>query len=246
MEDEDLLRAIRSSLFEHVKSPSLTHIRDPHTISNLAQEIMRAVTGGNPVWRKWDPARETVLKSASDCWIPTEDMRNFLNQMPGPALTLTDVKQRLRAMQEEDYVSEPDEAQRTACLAIFEAEKQQGTELPAIIGAIREHVTAEWLRRHNAEYEARQRQREEERVAREQRFLSGADCKWTPVNGSTEVYCRVNARAYRLSRGGDKTWKLVRIASVDDAHGVVIGSYGARSDATRALAQVAYQPEARR
>jgi hypothetical protein len=136
MEDEDLLRAIRSSLFEHVKSPSLTHIRDPHTISNLAQEIMRAVTGGNPVWRKWDPARETVLKSASDCWIPTEDMRNFLNQMPGPALTLTDVKQRLRAMQEEDYVSEPDEAQRTACLAIFEAEKQQGTELPAIIGAM--------------------------------------------------------------------------------------------------------------
>jgi hypothetical protein len=245
MSDEDLLQSVRSLLFEYVKSPALSHIRDPYAINKLAQRIMAAVTGVNPVWRKWGSDREAVLRSAADCWIPADDMRAFLNEMPGPVLTLTDVKQRLRAMQEEDYASPPDEIERAACLTIFEAEKSQGTELPAIIGAIQEHLTAEWLRRHDEEREARQRQRLEESVALEQRFLSGADCKWTPVNGSTEVYCRVNARTYRLARSADKMWKLQRVRSVDDEGGVAIGTYRARGDAAKALAQVAYQPEAR-
>lgn len=246
MSDDDLLQAVRSSLFDYVKSPSLSHIRDPYGINKLAQEIVRAVTGGNPIWRKWDATREAVLKSASDCWIPTEDMRDFLNQMPGPALTLTDVKQRLRAMQEEDYLSLPDEDQRAACFAIFEAEKAQGTELPAIIGAVQEYIAEESMRRHREEREAWDRRREAERVALEQRFLSGADCKWTSVNGSTEVYCRVNARPYRLVRGPDKKWRLTRVEAVDDADGVLIGTYATRGDATKALTQVAFLPEPRR
>jgi hypothetical protein len=155
------------------------------------------------------------------------------------------VKQRLRAMQEEDYLSLPDEDRRAACLAIFEAEKAQGTELPAIIGAVQEYIGEESMRRHREEREAWDRRREEERVALEQRFLSGADCKWTPVNGSSGVFCRINARTYRLSRGEDKMWKLQRIESVEDTGGGLIGTYRTRGDATKALGQVAFQPETR-
>ena len=36
------------------------------------------------------------------------------------------------------------------------------------------------------------RQAEEKRAALEQSFLAGEDCRWTPVNGSADVYCRVN------------------------------------------------------
>ena len=244
-DDEDLMRTVRGAIAQHVMSSSASHIRDPFAIDKLAKDIVTSVTVGNPIWRKWDPVRESVLKSASECWIPTEDMRDFLNQMPGPALTLTDVKQRLRAMQEEDYLSLPEGDQREACLALIEAEKAQGTELPAIIGAVQEYIGEESARRYREEREAWERRREEERVALEQRFLSGADCKWTPVKGSTEVYCRVNVRTYRLSRGDDKMWKLQRIQSVGDAGGMLIGTYRARGDATKALAQVAFQPETR-
>jgi len=43
------------------------------------------------------------LKSAALCWIPIEDLLTFLNQLPGPPLTKTDVSQRLRAFHEEPY-----------------------------------------------------------------------------------------------------------------------------------------------
>ena len=42
----------------------------------------------------------------------------------------------------------------------------------------------------------RQRQIEETRIALEERLLFGADCKWTPLNKSAEVYCRTNGRTY--------------------------------------------------
>lgn len=57
-----------------------------------------------------DPLREEVAKSAAPCWIPMEDFRAFLNNLPGPPLTKTDVEQRLRAIWEEPYTSYPNEA----------------------------------------------------------------------------------------------------------------------------------------
>jgi hypothetical protein len=244
--DEDVIRTVRAALAQHVMSLSISQVRDPFAIDRLAKDIVRSVTSGNPVWRKWGPVRETVLKSASECWIPTDVLRDFLNEMPGPVLTLTDVKQRLRAMQEEEYLSTPDEDHRKACLTIIETERAQGTELPAIIGAVQEYLGEEYARRSREDREAWDRRRAEEKAALEERFISGADCKWTPVNGSTEVYCRTNGRAYRLSRGDDKLWKLQRVSSPKDEKGLPIGSYRARSDATKALAQVAYQPESAR
>lgn len=83
---------------------------------------------------------------------------------------------------------------------------------------------------------------EEERHALEQRFLSGADCKWTPIERSKELYCRMNGRAYRLSPTAEGVWRLFRIKAMGD-EGALVGKYQKRRDATKALAQVAYQPE---
>jgi hypothetical protein len=90
-----------------VKSPSLRHIRDPHSLSRLAQEIVRRLDRGNSIWRKWDGQREVLLKSALCCWIPVEDVREFLNRLPGPLLTTTDVAQRLKAFEEEEHLPTP-------------------------------------------------------------------------------------------------------------------------------------------
>jgi hypothetical protein len=247
MPDDNRLDAVRRLLFEYVKSPSLTHLRDPYALGKLAQEIVKAVTVGNPIWRKWDPTREELLKSAAPCWIPTEALRDYLNGMPGPALTTTDVAQRLRAFHEEAYASYPREVHQPGCLALFETEMAQGTELPAIIGALQEFVERE-DERLRIEQEAAWRQRaQEERFALEQRFLSGADCKWTPVNKSAELYSRINGRVFRLSRSKDRMWSVQQIASIDDATGELIGTYRTRGDVTKALAQVAYaEPRERR
>src|SRR5689334_23107833 len=96
--DSDRLYAVTSKLFEYVKSPSLRHIRDAGNVQKLAQEIVQAVDRASAIWRKWDGPREEVAKSAAPCWIPTDDLQAFLNGLPGPTLTQTDVVQRLRAI----------------------------------------------------------------------------------------------------------------------------------------------------
>ena len=62
---------------------------------------MRAVDRASSVWEKWDGSREEIAKAAVPCWIPTEDLVAYLNRLPGPKLTATDVTQRLRAFWEE-------------------------------------------------------------------------------------------------------------------------------------------------
>lgn len=245
MSEDPRLYSVKNLLFEYVKSPSLRHIRDPYALIKLAQEIMRAVDRGNPTWQKWEGPREALLKSAANCWVPIEDMRDYLNQMAGPKLTTTDVAQRLRAFQDEDYYSHPNEDLQTGCLALYEKEKAEGTELPAIVGALRDWVEEQEQRLWAEREAARRRYVEDVRIALEQRFLAGADCKWTPVQRSKVLYCRINGRSYRLSPTPDKMWELHRITSIEDTKGVQIGKYRQRGDVTKALAQVAYQAEPR-
>jgi len=83
---------------------------------------------------------------------------------------------------------------------------------------------------------------EEERIALQRRFLAGADCKWTSIEKSKELYRRINGRSYRLSPTADKLWKLFRIDSVGD-EGVLIGKYSYRRDVNKLLAKLAYEPE---
>ncbi len=246
MRDDDRIWAAKQLLFDYVKSPSLRHIRDAHSISKLAQEIVTRLDRGNSVWRKWDPQREALLKSAVGCWIPVEDLREFLNGLPGPSLTNTDVAQRLKAFEEEPYHSYPNEDLQAGCLKLYKNEKAEGTELPAIIGLLRDHVEREEECLHLEQQERYQRWREEDRLAREQRLLSGADCTWTHLRPSPNWYCRANGRTYRLSPTADKMWHLCRVNSVsDEEEGAYIGKYQRRGDATKVVAQMAYQPEPR-
>ena len=247
MREDERVWAVKELLFDYVKSPSVRHIRDPHSVTHLAQEIVKRIDCGNSIWRKWDGQREHLLKSALCCWIPADDMRDFLNQMPGPRLTTTDVAQRLRAFEEEVYYDYPKEELRPCCLTIYENEKAEGTELPAIVGLLRDYVERE-EERLRLEQEKRYRQRrEQDRIAKKQHLLSGADCKWTQLQKSKCWYCRSNGRTYRLSPTENKRWDLHRINSVsDEQEGTLIGTYRGRREATKAISEIAYQPEPRR
>lgn len=101
--DSDRIYAVTSKLFDYVKSPSLRHIREPRNIQRLAEEIIQAVDRASSIWKKWDGQREAIAKAATPCWIPTDDLLTFLNAVPGPSLTRTDVLQRLRAFCEEPW-----------------------------------------------------------------------------------------------------------------------------------------------
>lgn len=238
--------AVRELLFDYLKSPSLRHIRDPHSVIKLANEIVRRLDRANNIWRKWDGQREVLLKSAVGCWVPIGDLRDFLNQMPGPSLTNTDVDQRLKAFIEEDHFSYPNEELQAGCLTLYEQAKAEGTELPAIIGLLREHVEQEEERIRLERERHYQDLRDQERIAREERLLSGADCKWTQLQKSPHWYCRTNGRTYRLVPTNDKKWELQRVNAVyGQEEGHFIGKYQSRGAATKVVAQVAYQPEPR-
>jgi hypothetical protein len=116
--------------------------------------------------------------------------------------------------------------------------------MPAIIGALREHIEVEEDRLRCEREETYRRNREAERIRLEERFLSGADSGWTPVKGSADFYCRRNGRTFRIARGKDKRWRLYRINSLEDA-GELLGTYQGRGDANKAIQQIAYQPERR-
>ncbi|MER8802256.1 hypothetical protein [Mesorhizobium sp. M0998] len=244
MREDERISVVKELLFDYVKSPSLRHIRDPYSLIRLAQEIVRRVDRGNSIWRKWDGQREVLLKSAVGCWIPVEALRDFINEMPGPRVTATDVGQRLKAFEEEEYYSYPKEELQKGCLALYEKEKANETELPAIIGLLRDRVERGEERLRAEQQKRYQRLREADRIAREQRLLSGADCKWTQLQKSPRWYCRANGRTYRLSPTNDKMWNLYRVNSVsEEDEAALIGKYQRRGDATKVVSQMAYQPE---
>lgn len=236
--------AVRRLLHDYVQSPSLRHLRDQKSLTKVVQDIVEAIDCRSSIWRKWAGPREPFLKSAALCWIPVADLLEFLNSLPGPQLTKTDVTQRLRAFHEEPFEPYPNEKLQAGCLELYAREKAAGTEMAAIVGALQGFVEEEEERLRQEQEMAWRQRVEEERIALEQRFLSGADCKWTPINRSKELYIRKNGRAFRLTPTKLKQWDLHRIASLDDA-GKIVGTYGSRGDATKALKLVAYEPEPR-
>ncbi|GAA0580531.1 hypothetical protein GCM10008942_31800 [Rhizomicrobium electricum] len=246
MEEDERIGIVRHLLFEYVKSPSLRHIRDTHSLIQLSQEIVRKIDRGSSYWTKWNPQREALLKSAVGTWTPAEDLKDFLNGLPGPPLTVTDVTQRLRAFEEDEFFRFPDEDLRDGCLALYATEKAAGTELPAIIGALRDYIEQEERRLREERQLAYAKKLEEERAEREQRLISGADCNWTQIRGSTHWFCRANGRTYRLSPAKDKKWHMFRVNEVSDSEpGSLIGRYQNRGDATKVVKLVAYQAEPR-
>ena len=245
MSDDPRLRVIFDLLREYAGCPSLRHIRDPQQIQRLAQRILKRLDGAQDPWRKWPPARDKLIRKAADLWIPLEDLHAALSQLPGPPLTVSDVKGRLLGLWEEG-LDRPDDTLRSGCDALYAAEKAAGTELAAILELMNDWIGEELGRRMHQEWEARDRRRAEMKAAAEQAFLSGADCKWTQIGSGADLYCRVNGRMYRLSRAADKKLEVWRVQAMEDAAGGLIGRYQGRPDATKAIGQVAYQPEPRR
>src|SRR6185437_8967656 len=123
--DSERQYAVVSILAQYVRSPSLRHLRDPHSLQKVAKEIVNAVDRAGSVWAKWDGPREQIAKAASPCWIPIDDLTAFLNRLPGPVLTRTDVAQRLRAFYEEPYERYPNEDVKDGCLVLYETKKAQ-------------------------------------------------------------------------------------------------------------------------
>ncbi|MDP9809897.1 hypothetical protein J2W42_002756 [Rhizobium tibeticum] len=246
LEDERIWH-VRDLVREHVSSPSLRHIRDPAAILSISRRILKVVDRGTGVWQKWQGEREALLKSAVGCWIPTGTLKNYLNLLPGPKLTSTDVAQRMKAIEEEPYSSYPKDELRTGCITIFEEETELGTELPAIIGRIADFVLEEEERERLARERRYKEARTREQDAAEARLMAGADCKWTQLRGAPHVYCRTNGRTYRLSPTTDKKWELFRVdkPSPDD-RGEYIGLYSARGNATKVVAELAFQTDYRR
>ena len=236
--------AVRRLIYDYVQSPSLRHLRHPNSLTKVAQEIVAAIDHRSSIWKKWDGHREPFLRSAAQCWIPIQDLLEFLNDLPGPRLTKTDVEQRLRAFHEEPHESYPKEVLQAGCLELYAREKAAGTEMPAIVGALQDFIEAEEARLHEEQQAVWRQRAEDDRIALEQRFLSGADSKWTQINRSKEFYTRKNGRAYRLSATKLKHWDLHRIDSINDA-GKLIGTYGCRGDVTKALQKIAYETEPR-
>lgn len=239
---EDRLMVVRRLLFDYVQSPSLRHIKDPSAVSRLAAEVIHKLDRGSSAWRKWDPPRERLVKAAAPCWVPIADLVDHLNAMLGPRLTATDVTQRTRAFQDDDAAEYPDERLRDGCLELFAREKAQGTELPAIIGALQEYIEDEERRlqfEQQAQYKSDQ---EAKRRAIENRFLAGADCKWTPLDRSKALFCRSNGRAYRLAPAPDGLLELYRVEAADD-QGIYVGRYRRSTDATATVAKVAFAPD---
>lgn len=243
--DDDRYYRICRLLSDYVRSPSLRHLRHPHSLQRLAGEILKEVASANPIWTKWSTDREVLARPAAYCWIPPEDLRVHLNRMAGPRLTLTDVIQRLRAFNEEPYEPYPDEDQKDACLEIYNRESSDGTDMPAIVGAIQQFVEEDREARERDRQEGYRARVEADRLAAEERLLSGADCKWTALGKSKTLHCRTNGRLFRLEPQPDKKLHLVRVKSVEDQNGELVGRYAGRTGATRVVGEMAYKPETR-
>ena len=245
MTEDYRLGAIRSLIFDYLKSPSLRHVRDPHSVAKLAKEILRTVDRPIGPWSKWDGLRDAELTAAATTWIPVEDLCRYLNTIPGDRLTQTDVAQRLRTIQDEGYGLYPHSQMQAACLARYQLERDAGTEMSAIIRDLQEYVELEEERLRQEHEQSWKQARAEEREALRQRLLAGVDCKWTSLTRSSEVFCRMNGRLFRLAQDKDKRWTLCRIESLQDDKGAVLGIYATRGEAAKIVAKIAYQPEPR-
>lgn len=219
-------------------------MREQRSLAKLALEIVTKLDQNSAVWKKWEGPRDKLLESALECWIPKDDMLAFLNSLPGQALTMTDLEQRTKHMIEEEYLGAPDPKLEADCMEIYRAQKEAGTEMPAIIGHLSDFVCTQWQRLRDEQRAEANRRSEAARLEREHRLLSYADCPWTQIKGSKFFYCRKNGRVFQLKPNNDKSLTLSRVQEVNDStSGDMIGRYRTRGDASKVLAKAAYEPE---
>ena len=250
MTEDERLHEIVLLLYQYSARPPLKFPTDAE-IPKLARRILDKVDGPTSLWTKWGKDREEIAKRSADVWVPLGDLREALNKLPGERLTPTDVEQRIQALRHEHggYMRGPGEELKEGSFAAYAEEKAKGTEFIAILGYLEEWTWgAEERLRQKQDAERRQRIEQDKRNA-EARLRSGADCPWTAVSDLAGVYCQKNARLFRLKaldRGESPLapkFEALEVKSFEDKRGVSIGRYRTRSDASKAVLEVAYKPE---
>jgi hypothetical protein len=241
---DDRTMAVYSLIADYVRSPSLSHLRADRSLAKIAREIVTRLDQKSAVWKKWEGPREDLLASALGCWVPGEDLLAFLNRLPGPQLTLTDLDQRMKHMIDVEYIGSLEPKLKLECLEIYQEEREAGTEMPAIIGRLAEYTSSQFNRLREERYAEERLRSEKARLERESRLLSYADCPWTQIKGSQFAYCRKNGRLFQLKPNSDKSWTMYRVSEVNDlAKGEMIGRYRSRGDASKVVAKAAFEPE---
>jgi hypothetical protein len=249
MAEDERLHEIVRLLHQYSARPPLKFPTDAE-IPKLARRLFDTINGPMSLWTKWGKDREEIVNRAVDVWVPLNDLREALNKLPGEHLTPTDVEQRIHTLRYEHggYPRGPDEELKEGSFAAYAEEKAKGTEFIAILGWLEEWTWGadERLRRKREE-ERRQRIEQEKRNA-EARLRSGADCPWTAAADLADLYCRKNARLFRLKtldKGESPLapkFEVVEVKFFEDKRGVSIGRYRTHSDASKAILEVAYKP----
>jgi hypothetical protein len=250
MTEDQRFHEIIRLLHQYSARPPLKFPTDAE-LPALAKKILKAATGPTSLWAKWDKDRDELARRAAEVWAPLEDLRTALNTLPGEPLTCIDVEQRLYAIRSEHggYSYGPEEELKNAALTAYAEEKAKGTEFIAMLGWLEEWMwgAGENLRRKRDK--ERQEQIEQDKRNAEARLRSGADCPWTAAAGLADLHCRKNARLFRLKaleRAASPLspkFEVFEVKSVDEKRGVPIGRYRTRSDASKAVLEVAYKPE---
>lgn len=243
--NEDHVHVVRRIVAEYVRCPSLRHVRDFHNLDKVSKEIVSALDRDYGIWRKWDGTKDQVAKLSLGTWVPLADLVAFLNTLPGPKVTKTDVQQRILALEAQECMGQEDEF-REACEAFYRQEVSQGTDMVATLMALQELLEDLYSKKFEEDNRRKREAREQAKLESEQRLLSGADCPWTSYGISKSVYCRVNGRTYRVVTQPDKRIELTRVRNVDDGEaGVSLGLYRDRGTATAAVKKMAFEVEPR-
>jgi hypothetical protein len=238
---------IKRLLFMHSR-PVLKYDGEQQ-IRDLTNAIMKIADGSDSPWTKWGELRESIARRVAEVWVPMDDLREALNGLRGPKLTVTDVEQRIRAIREEPYSGGgPREEAKDRCLAAYAAERANGTEFIAILGFIEE-----WMYGEEEGLRLRDEERNRARIQQnkrnaEARLRSGADCPWTAADGVAEQHCRKNYRLFRLkvlsaAHPLEPKFEVLRVKSLEDRRGTRIGQYRTRTDASKAVVDVAFKDE---
>jgi hypothetical protein len=177
------------------------------------------------------------------------DLREALNTLPGPQLTEIDVEQRIREIREMPYGNGyPNQKVEAEALVVFAEEKAKGTEFVALLGYMEEwYWGAKERLRQKAERERCERIAEDKRLA-EARLRNGADCPWTAATDISDLHCRKNGRLYRLrtlqTTGKiEPAFEVLRVDFLGAKRGRPVGRYRTRGEASKAVANVAYQED---
>jgi hypothetical protein len=190
------------------------------------------------VWKKWEGPRNTVLSSAIECWIPKEDLLAFLNSLPGPALTMTDLEQRMKHMIGEEYIGAPEPKLEAECLAIYKAETEAGTELPAIIGRLSDYIGEQWLRLRDEKRAEDAQRSEESRLERERRLRTRVRYrseKWTVLCGCCAL-ASANCGLVENELINSRKWPTTSIMIPTQLHSIVWGKRAASRTSSRPTA----------